>query len=158
MRATRLFPLLLVLALLQPLAARAQREKFTPDDLDLIEKAYPSAQRTNMGVRFLVEQAGSGAPPVPGDVVTVIYTGSLLHGGRVFDKSPDRAHPFIFRVGRGYVIRGWDHILQLMRPGERRLVIIPAELAYGSRGSLPRIPRDAPLVFEVELVSVRHEP
>jgi FKBP-type peptidyl-prolyl cis-trans isomerase len=59
-------------------------------------------------------------------------------------------------VGRGLVIEGWDEVLQLMKPGEKRLVIIPSELAYGTRGRIPGIPRDTTLTFDLELISVDH--
>ncbi len=88
--------------------------------------------------------------------MAVIYAGRLLNG-TVFDQNADRNHPFTFRVGRNMVIEGWDQILQQMKRGERRIVIIPAELAYGMRGSPPRIPANATLVFLIELIDFKHE-
>jgi FKBP-type peptidyl-prolyl cis-trans isomerase len=58
-------------------------------------------------------------------------------------------------VGRGQVIDGWEQGLQLMRPGEKRVLIVPFELGYGTRGDPPKIPKRATLVFEVEVVSVK---
>jgi FKBP-type peptidyl-prolyl cis-trans isomerase len=90
-------------------------------------------------------------------MVSVLYAGSLLQGGKKFDQDLDRAHPFTFRLARGLVIVGWDQVIQLMKPGEKRLVIIPSELAYGTHGQPPTIPRDATLIFEIELLSVKHD-
>jgi len=92
----------------------------------------------------------------PGDMVSVNYIGSLLNG-KVFDKQLDPAHTFTFRVGRSLVIDGWDQILQLMSVGDKWIVIVPPELAYGRRGNPPRIPPYATLVFELEIRSVERE-
>jgi len=140
-----------------PSALNAQREKLPPDDLDLVEKNWPQARKTNTGIRYVIEREGAGALAVPGEIVSVLYNGSLLQGGKQFDHNQDRAHPFVFRLGRGQVIQGWDQVLQLMRPGEKRLVIIPPELAYGTHGQAPVIPHDATLVFEIELLSVKRD-
>lgn len=149
-------PSLVLLFLAACLAASplsAQREKFPPDDLDFITHKWPDLKKTNTGIRYIIEREGSGDCPVPGDKVSVLYVGSLLDG-TVFDRLQDASRPFQFRVGRHFVIDGWDQILQLMKPGEKRLVIIPPELAYGSRGQPPRIKRDSSLVFTIELLKV----
>jgi large subunit ribosomal protein L25 len=83
-----------------------------------------------------------------------LYTGKLL-SGVTFDENLDKSKPFVFRVGRDQVIQGWDQILQLMRVGEKRIVIIPPELAYGTRGQQPKIGRNATLVFVVELLEIK---
>lgn len=138
-----------------PMLLQAQREKIPPDDLDIVEKNWPNAKKSNTGIRYIVEEAGIGGVINPGDIVTVDYTGRFLNG-KIFDHHTDNIiHPFSFRVGRGVVIEGWDQILQLMSPGAKWLVIVPPELAYGRRGSPPRIPADATLVFEIEVVTVQ---
>lgn len=147
----RLF-LLVVLASASSLA-HAQRERLPPEDLEIVERRWPEAKRTAMGLRWIVQKEGAGPLVKKGDLVSVIYTGRLLND-QVFDENLDRAKPFNFRVGRGMVIDGWEQALQLMRPGERRLLIVPHELAYGTRGQPPKIPRRATLVFEVEIVAV----
>lgn len=155
----RLIPLAVcfsaVLGFFSPLL-EAQREKLPPDDLDYVEKTWPEAKKTNTGIRYVILEEGKGQPPEPGNKVTVLYEGKLLNG-KVFDKRLDRAHPFTFRVGRRVVIDGWDQVLQLMKPGEKRLAIIPPEYGYGDRGSAPLIPRDATLVFTIELLKVDRE-
>jgi FKBP-type peptidyl-prolyl cis-trans isomerase len=152
------FPGLLVLVLLlSPLVASAQREKLPPEDLAVVEERWPEAVRTATGLRTVLLRPGSGAKPVRGDQVSVHYTGSLLNG-KVFDQNWDAQNPFTFRVGRGQVIDGWEFGLQLMQEGEKRLFIVPYELGYGTRGNLPKIPRRATLVFEVELLKVEKAP
>jgi FKBP-type peptidyl-prolyl cis-trans isomerase len=153
----RLESLLLLAALtLFPLVSHAQREKLPPDDYDFVMKKWPDAQMSNSGIRYIVEKKGSGPTLERGNLVSVLYTGMLLNG-KVFDQNHDVAHPFRFRLGRGEVIQGWDHILQLMRPGDKWLVIVPPELAYGRRGSPPMIPGDATLVFDVEVLGIAKE-
>lgn len=147
------FALFLLCASVLP-ALHAQREKLSPDDLDFVEQTYPTAKKTNTGIRYIIEREGTGKCPEPGDVVSVLYVGKLLNG-KVFDKDQDPAHPFSFRVRRFQVIEGWEQTLQLMKVGEKRLVIIPSEYAYGTRGQPPTIPPDATLVFEIELLSFK---
>lgn len=145
---------LLSLALLP--ALHAQREKLPPDDLEYVEKTWPQAKKTMTGIRYIVQKEGEGAAPKPGDKVNVLYIGRLLDG-KIFDQAQDPAQPFSFRVRREAVIEGWDQILQLMKKGEKRLVIIPPELAYGTRGQPPKIGRNQTLVFEIELLSFGQE-
>ena len=155
----RLSPLLAAVAASLLLLSRplcAQREKFSPRDLDYVEKTWPNAKKTVTGIRYIIQRDGQGAPPQPGDIVHVHYVGTLLNG-TLFDKNEEKDRPLSFRVGRERVIEGWDQVLQLMKPGEKRLVVIPSELAYGFRGQPPKIPSDATLVFVIELVSVERE-
>lgn len=133
-------------------ALHAQREKLPPDDLEYVEKTWPGAKKTTTGIRYVIMQEGQGDTPKPGDKVNVLYVGRLLNG-KVFDQAVDPAQPFTFRVRREAVIEGWDQVLQLMKRGEKRLVIIPPELAYGTRGQPPKIGRNQTLVFEMELIS-----
>ena len=147
--------LLLGLACLAP-GLQAQREKLPEEDLAFVEKSWPNAQKTSTGIRYVIEVEGQGAPPAPGDIVYLIYAGRLLNG-TLFDQDINREHPLTFRVGRDQVISGWDQIMLQMKKGERRLVIIPPELGYGMRGSPPRIPRNATLVFLIELLDIKRE-
>lgn len=139
-----------------PVLLHAQREKLPPDDLDFVEKKWPDAKQSNTGIRYVVEVQGSGPLLVPGDKVMVTYVGSLL-SGKVFDSILSKTHPFTFRVGRGEVIVGWDQILQMMRPGDKWIVIVPPELAYGRLGSPPKIRSEATLVFEIEILGVKKD-
>lgn len=148
--------MLLVLVGAAAPALQAQREKLPPDDLEFVEKTWPEAKKITTGIRYIIEQEGTGDPARPGDLVSVIYAGRLLNG-KVFDQNIDRDQPFTFRVGRGAVIEGWDQIMMMMKAGERRMIIIPPEMAYGTRGMPPRIPRDATLVFLVEVLEIKRE-
>jgi FKBP-type peptidyl-prolyl cis-trans isomerase len=135
-------------------ALRAQREKLPAEDVEVVEKEFPKAKKTPTGLRYVVLQEGQGPVAKPGAKVAVVYVGRLLNG-KVFNQMDDKANPFVFRIRRGEVIEGWDQILQLMKAGEKRLVIIPPEMAYGTRGRPPDIPRSATLVFEIELLEIK---
>lgn len=145
-----------LVALVSSSALYAQREKLPPDDLEYVEKTWPDAKKTMTGIRYVILKEGEGDTPKPGDKVNVLYIGRLLDG-KVFDQATDPQQPFSFRVRRESVIEGWDQILQLMKRGEKRLVIIPPELAYGTRGQPPKIGRNQTLVFEMELLSFGKE-
>lgn len=148
------FAFLLVVAM--PLSLSAQREKLSPEDLEFVQKKWPEAKKTGTGLRYVIVKEGTGDLAKPGDLVSVLYRGSLLDG-KVFDSAQDPSMPFTFRLGRNQVIQGWDQGLQLLKKGGKMLLIVPSELAYGSRGNGPEIPRNAPLVFEIDLLDVKHE-
>lgn len=97
---------------------------------------------------------GTGPAAKAGDTVTVDYVGVLYKNGKQFDASWDRGEPFQFQLGTGGVIQGWDQGLVGMKVGGRRMLTIPANLAYGSEGSPPAIPPNAPLVFVVDLKAI----
>ena len=143
----------LVLALLSLGAAplHAQREKLPMADLEVVEKKWPKAKRTYTGLRYIVLKPAAdpkSAMPEPGMVCDVAYKGMLIDG-TVFDESSTPLHA---RIGRGELIDAWDEALQRMHTGEKLLLIVPPELGYGARGKPPTIPRDATLIFEMELV------
>jgi FKBP-type peptidyl-prolyl cis-trans isomerase len=96
---------------------------------------------------------GDGAVAAPGQPVKVHYTGWLTDGTK-FDSSKDRGDPFVFPLGGGRVIKGWDEGVQGMKVGGTRKLTIPPALGYGARGAGGVIPPNATLVFEVELLGV----
>jgi FKBP-type peptidyl-prolyl cis-trans isomerase len=105
-------------------------------------------------------RTGSGQEATPGSLVAVHYTGwlqdlrSSAHKGRQFDSSRGR-RVFVFPLGAGRVIKGWDLGVAGMKVGGMRRLTIPPELAYGSRavgGGL--IPPDSTLIFDVELLGI----
>jgi FKBP-type peptidyl-prolyl cis-trans isomerase FkpA len=96
---------------------------------------------------------GDGAAAAAGQKVKVHYTGWLTNGTK-FDSSKDRNDPFVFPLGAGNVIKGWDEGVQGMKIGGKRKLTIPPALGYGARGAGGVIPPNATLVFEVELLGV----
>lgn len=108
--------------------------------------------KTVTGLSYAVLAEGQGEPAQPGDQALVHYTGWLKDGTK-FDSSVDRKEPFEFQLGAGQVIAGWDQGVAGMRPGEKRLLVIPPELGYGERGAGSAIPPGAELLFQVELVA-----
>ncbi|CAE8602081.1 unnamed protein product [Polarella glacialis] len=92
--------------------------------------------------------------PKKGDEVTVHYVGTLESDGSQFDSSRDRGPPFVFTLGKGEVIKGWDLGVATMQKGELAKFTLAPEFAYGDAGSPPKIPEKATLVFEVELLSL----
>lgn len=105
------------------------------------------------GLKYKDLDEGEGPAAVSGKTVKVHYTGTLANGKK-FDSSRDRDEPFEFRLGEGMVIKGWDEGVAGMRIGGRRLLVIPPDLGYGSRGAGNVIPPGATLYFEVELLGV----
>ena len=97
---------------------------------------------------------GSGNSATAGQKVSVHYTGWLTNGTK-FDSSKDRGEPFIFPLGKGHVIKGWDEGVAGMKVGGKRKLTIPPQLGYGARGAAGVIPPNATLVFEVELLDVK---
>jgi FKBP-type peptidyl-prolyl cis-trans isomerase FkpA len=120
-------------------------------DKDPIMKTTPS------GLQYEDTVVGTGMQASPGNSVTVHYTGWLYNDGvqgAKFDSSRDRNNPFVFALGAGMVIRGWDEGVAGMLVGGSRSLIIPAALGYGERGAGGVIPPNATLKFDVELLSV----
>ena len=119
----------------------------------LSASAKKSADVTQLqiGVKYKPESCTLQAHK--GDKIKVHYRGTLTDGS-VFDSSYDRGDPFEFTLGNGQVIKGWDQGLLGMCVGEKRKLRIPAKMGYGERGSPPKIPGGATLVFDTELIAV----
>lgn len=98
-------------------------------------------------------QVGDGKAAVKGALITTQYRGFLVDGSS-FDSSYERGKPFQCVIGTGRVIKGWDQGLMGMRVGGKRKLWVPSALAYGERGMGARVPADANLIFEIELLEV----
>lgn len=127
-------------------------EEKVAKELATIAKSWPDAKVTPSGLRYVSVAAGKGtAKPSKGATVKVHYTGRLLDGTK-FDSSVDRNEPIELPIGVGRVIPGWDEGIMDMTEGEKRTLIIPPHLGYGTRGAGGVIPPHAWLVFDVELL------
>ena len=108
---------------------------------------------TDSGLKYEELEAGEGDAAEAGQQVTVHYTG-WLEDGTKFDSSHDRNDPFVFMLGQGMVIKGWDEGVEGMLIGGKRKLTIPSDLGYGSNGAGGVIPPNATLIFDVELLAV----
>ena len=114
---------------------------------------------TPSGLKIIDTKVGTGPSPKTGQTCAMNYTGWLYENGKKgakFDSNLDHGGtPFEFPIGQHRVIAGWDEGVSTMKVGGKRTLIIPPELAYGSRGAGGVIPPNATLIFDVELVGVK---
>ncbi|MBT1711224.1 FKBP-type peptidyl-prolyl cis-trans isomerase [Fulvivirgaceae bacterium PWU5] len=127
--------------------AKEEGEKFLADN-----KLKQGVTTTASGLQYRALKLGNGKTPKATSSVTVHYTGKLING-KVFDSSVQRGQPTSFGVSQ--VIPGWTEALQLMREGDKWILYIPYNLAYGAGGAGGDIPPFATLIFEVELIHVK---
>jgi len=125
------------------------------------------AQKTETGIRYIINNEGEGDNAQPGDKVSVNYTGRVMDG-RVFDTSfkeiaeknnqynPAREPygPYQFTLGLGEVIYGWDEGISLLKKGGKATLFIPSALGYGPRAMSDVIAENSILIFDVELVDI----
>ncbi len=124
----------------------AEGKKFLAEN-----KGKAGVKTTASGLQYKVLKEGSGPMPKATDTVKVNYRGTTIDGTE-FDSSYKRGQPASFPVNR--VIKGWTEALQLMKPGSKYQLVIPADLAYGERGAGSDIGPNATLLFEVELIEI----
>ena len=111
------------------------------------------ASKRDSGLVYVCKKKGSGECPTAGQTITVHYTGRLMDG-RVFDSSVERGEPIDFILGEGRVIKGWDEGVALMKKGEKATLVIPFDMAYGSRQT-GIIPPYSNLVFDIEIIDIK---
>jgi glutamyl-Q tRNA(Asp) synthetase len=130
-----------------------------PASSPLLNQSEHNMTTTPSGLQYEDITVGDGPVATAGQSVTVHYTGWLSDPaaadgrGKKFDSSKDRGQPFVFGLGQGMVIKGWDEGVAGMAAGGTRVLTIPADLGYGARGAGGVIPPNATLVFEVDLIS-----
>jgi len=136
-----------------------ERRAVTTESLKQLVEKYlvPDVRTTTSGLQYLEMLGGPGVEPLPGQQVTVHYTG-MLEDGTVFDNSIERDQPFEFTLGQGIVIDGWEEGISMLKKGGRALLVIPPELGYGEEGDGKIIPPNATLIFNVELVDIGDPP
>jgi FKBP-type peptidyl-prolyl cis-trans isomerase len=117
-------------------------------------KLKDKLQKTASGLQYIIKEAGTGAAPQSGRVVSVNYYGALKDG-KVFDNSFGRGEPIEFPLGVGQVIPGWDEGIGLLKKGGKGVLFIPSALGYGAQGAGGKIPANAELIFYVELDDVK---
>lgn len=126
-------------------AAQSADEKKAAEEIAQYEK---KARKAPSGLKYVILREGKGNKPTKGQSIDAHYVGRLMNG-KIFDQSYGRG-PFTFTVGVGQVIKAWDEALLDMKLGEKRALIVPPDLGYGSRGAGNVIPPNATLYFEVE--------
>src|SRR5678810_1026095 len=121
--------------------------------VDTREMSVMPSTTTASGLQIEELALGSGNTATAGQKVSVHYTGWLTNGTK-FDSSKDRGEPFIFPLGKGHVIKGWDEGVAGMKVGGKRKLTIPPQLGYGAQGAGGVIPPHATLIFDVELLGL----
>jgi FKBP-type peptidyl-prolyl cis-trans isomerase FkpA len=157
--------ILVLLAPLLAVACAAAPELRPAPEKKASAEAQPACQATPRELVVKDLQEGEGRPLIPRSSVMVQYTGWLFDGckpdlkGNMFDTSTTRPAPFGFMVGAGRVIKGWDEgVLGMKEKKHKRLLVIPADKAYGEKGAGNVIPPNAALVFEIETVGIGYYP
>ncbi len=143
----QLILLFVTITLVTAAAALAQTNTAAPT------KVTGPGKTSASGLTYWDLKVGAGPIAVAGKPVRVHYTGWLTDGKK-FDSSVDSGSPFVFTLGAGEVIRGWDEGVAGMKVGGKRQLKIPPALGYGARGAGGVIPPNATLIFDVELLGV----
>lgn len=125
---------------------------------DYLAKNNIKAQKTALGVYYVIHKDGKGELIQKGQKVTSVYTGRTLEG-KIFDTNADstKGHkePFSFTVGTGMVIPGWDDGAQVLKKGSKATLYVPSQLAYGPRGAGGEIGPNTVLMFDMEITDVQ---
>ena len=120
-------------------------------DTEPIQSAKePAMVESPTGLKYQDLVVGTGAEAKKGDTVKMKYKGTLMN-----DKEFDHGDSFEFTIGEGKVIKGWDEGIPGMKVGGKRKLVIPPEKGYGLAGSPPKIPPNAGLKFDVELLEIK---
>jgi peptidylprolyl isomerase len=152
-----------VLDVATPLSEAKGKEVAAPADvptLVLDKDGHPSkfkATKTTpktvdkLGVYTVIE--GTGPAVKSGQTITAQYVGQIYPDGTVFDSSWQRGQSAQFSIGTGGVIKGWDEGLVGQKVGSRVILVVPSDLGYGKAGKPPTIPKNADLIFSVDILA-----
>ncbi|MBL7813474.1 MAG: FKBP-type peptidyl-prolyl cis-trans isomerase [Saprospiraceae bacterium] len=150
-------PFKLIIAL--SLILRGVSPTFASDSLSIegfLSTKKIKAEKMLDGIFYTLNTEGVGEVPRQGDFVKIRYVGKTL-AGNVFDQSPVE-EPYVFQLGNGQVIEGWNKAIQRLKMGTKVTLYVPAHLAYGSIGIGNIIPPNSPLIYEIELMEVLTKP
>jgi len=120
----------------------------------------PKFITTASGLQYVDLRVGKGKPPADGQVCSVLFRAWLYQDskrGKLFDSAQNPAKPFRFAIGQGQVNAGWDEGVLTMRPGGRRILLVPPDLGYGDAGAGADIPPGATLLYEMDLLAVKNK-
>lgn len=133
-------------------AALAKKEAAMAEQIAAIEKNFPGFDRNADGIFYKIKKSGSGEKAGKGRVVAVDYKGYFIDGN-VFDASEGR-EPLAFKTAGGQMIPGFDIMVQDMKLGEQRTIVLPPDMAYGDQGAGNVIPGGTFIAFDLELVKI----
>jgi FKBP-type peptidyl-prolyl cis-trans isomerase FkpA len=132
-----------------------ERKTKEPMEIENYVKANNIKVKANAdGLYYIQTKAGSGAAATEGKTVSIEYTGKFLDG-RVFDTSVGKGQPLEFQIGKNGMIKGFEQGVKMMKVGGKANIIMPSALAYGAQGMQGGIPPYTPIMFEIELLSVK---
>jgi hypothetical protein len=156
MRKSKLVFALITICVLSTSAfeANAQTKRRRTPKKPVPKAASSTAVTTPSGLTYLLTKKGTGRLPQKGETVVLNYTG-ILTNGQKFDSSLERNQPLAFKLGVGKVIKGMDEGVSKLRVGDQAILVMPGNIAYGSRGAGDVIPPDATLIFVVEVLDVK---
>jgi FKBP-type peptidyl-prolyl cis-trans isomerase len=144
-----------------PMHESQKKAQSVGQSLNAFYQAYKDGQKddkwqtTNTGLKYIIlEKSGTGIKAKAGELVRAHYYGIFEADGQKFDTSFDRGETLDFNVGTGVVIKGWDEAFQIIEKGDKAVILVPGELAYGSRGYPGVIPPNTDLIFYIELVGL----
>lgn len=111
----------------------------------------PKLLKSGSGLEYYIVEKGNSKKVVSGEKVSVNYYGAFIDDGKMFDNSFSRGQALSFTAGAGQMIKGWDEAMLLLNHGDKAILFIPYQLAYGEAGRPPQIPEKSNLSFYIEI-------
>ncbi|MGQ9619728.1 MAG: FKBP-type peptidyl-prolyl cis-trans isomerase [Bacteroidales bacterium] len=131
---------------------KVQEEQMIQDYLDKLGDTVVVLKPS--GLYYIDLQEGTGLSPVTGDSVSFFYKGMFLDRV-VFDTNLDDSIAWKCKVGANQLLAGIDEGLTYMKEGGKARLLTPSKLAYGHGGWWGIIPGYTPLIWEIDLISVK---